>query len=66
MPYQKLFEVSALIDRIIEYNYNHGVISSYSKEVIPDDYRIDVVLVKNTPIKNISCTVTLKENTDNA
>lgn len=66
MSYQKLFEISALVDRIIEYNYNHGVISSYSKKVIPDDYKIEVVFIKNVPIKTISCSVTLRTNTDNA
>lgn len=66
MSYQKLFELSSLVDRIIEYNYTHGIISSYSKEVIPDDNCINVVMMKNTPIKSITCSVSINRNTDNA
>ena len=66
MPYHKLFEVSSLIDEIIEFNYPHGIISYYSKKVIPDDNCINVVMMKNVPIKNITCSITINRNTDNA
>lgn len=65
MRYPDLYHIKDSFEDI--FKANKDLIGSYSVEVIPDDMRIEVILVKIKPIKNIKCTVVVgsKENTDN-
>ena len=64
MRYPDLYAIKDLFEDI--FKANKDLVGGYSVDVIPDDMRIEVVLVKIKPIKNIKCTVVVgsKENTD--
>lgn len=40
-------------------------ISHYAVDIIPDDLKINVVMIKAMPIKHIRCTVSLKDTDNN-
>ena len=64
--YRLLNNIRDTVKQSLSRMESNGTVSSHSVDVIPDDLKINVVMVKTVPIKAIRCKVIIKrENTDN-
>lgn len=65
--YRDLYTLGDSFERVLKDSKDTGAIGDYSVDVVPDDLRVEIVIVKRVPIKNIKCTVVVqpRENTDN-
>ena len=67
MTYKDLYTIGHFFEKSLKNKKDNGVIGNYSVDVIPDDLKVKIVLVRIAPIKNIKCSIALKskKNTDN-
>lgn len=65
MTYQDLYTIGDMFEKKLK---DRKDIAGYSVDVIPDDCKVNVILVKNKPVKNTRCMVVIrnKKDTDNA
>jgi hypothetical protein len=67
MTYRDLYTLGDLFEERLKRSKDDNTIANYSVDVIPDDCKVKIVLVKRVPIKSIKCTAVVKAkgNTDN-
>lgn len=60
MIYRDLYTIGDLFENLLNKKKDNNAIADYSVDVIPDDLKVEVVLVQRVPIKKIQCTVVVK------
>jgi len=55
--YKNLFDASRKIEKLLELKKKEGILNNFHVEIIPDDFRIEIIAFYKKAVKTIKTTI---------